>query len=194
MNLDGKRRGSRDSRVPPHDITHTEDSESLWVEVTRGVTPLHKNTVASVPVPAKTPRSRALRESAETVPAATRSQGVELDRRTAQKLRRGRYPIDRQLDLHGLTQSAAHKKLLETVGALYQQGGRCLLVITGKGKGAGSGTGILRQRVPEWLAHPALRSVVLRLEEAQPEHGGSGALYVLLRRNRKNGAESDKPY
>jgi DNA-nicking Smr family endonuclease len=59
-----------------------------------------------------------------------------------------------------------------------------LLVITGKGSVA-EGGGVLRRQVPRWLAAGEHVRRLLRLEQAQPRHGGSGALYVLLRRQRE---------
>lgn len=107
----------------------------------------------------------------------------EVDRRTDQRLRRGQYTIDMTIDLHGDTQDAAHKRLNAAIRKLSAAGGRCLLVITGKGKG-GEGQGVLRRRVPEWLQDEPLGPLVLRWHNAQPEDGGAGALYVLLRRKR----------
>jgi DNA-nicking Smr family endonuclease len=59
------------------------------------------------------------------------------------------------------------------------QGRRAILVITGKGA---LGDGILRRRVPEWLASAPLREAVAGLAEAHRRHGGGGALYVALKR------------
>ncbi len=106
----------------------------------------------------------------------------EVDRRTDQKLKRGQYPVDLTLDLHGLTQDVAHTKLLDTLRRGQARGLRCVLVITGKGRGEGQG--VLRRKVPTWLSESSLHDVVLRFHAAQPEHGGAGALYVLLRRKR----------
>jgi DNA-nicking Smr family endonuclease len=90
------------------------------------------------------------------------------------------------LDLHGLTQAAAHKKLRETVVRAYARNLRCILVITGKGRGQDGGIGVLKKQVPLWLQESDLRPIVLKVEPAQPAHGGAGALYVLLRRTRTN--------
>jgi DNA-nicking Smr family endonuclease len=59
------------------------------------------------------------------------------------------------------------------------QGLRAVLVITGKGA---TGEGVLRRRVPEWLAEPPLRALVAGLSPADRRHGGEGALYVALKR------------
>lgn len=104
-----------------------------------------------------------------------------LDRRTAERLRRGEIPIERRIDLHGMTQDDAHAALDRFVRQAWKNGQRMLLVITGKGSG---GEGVLRRGVPRWLASGEHAARILRVETAQPRHGGGGAFYVLLRRQR----------
>jgi len=110
-------------------------------------------------------------------PPLDRFAGV--DRATAERVKRGRYPVAARLDLHGLTQEVAHEALGRFIAGARAQGKRCVLVITGHGRMSG---GILKTAVPRWLAEPAFRRDVLALAPARPPHGGSGALYVLLRR------------
>jgi DNA-nicking Smr family endonuclease len=81
------------------------------------------------------------------------------------RLRSGRIRPDRVVDLH------------------EHRADRCLLVIHGKGLRS-SGKAVLRSALPEWLASPDLEGCVLAFAPAQPEDGGSGATYVLLRRTR----------
>lgn len=109
--------------------------------------------------------------------------GAGLDKRTAQKLRRGQIPIDRRLDLHGLTQSEAHTVLGIALEEAQACGDRCLLVITGKGTGRENG-GVLKTMVPRWLDEPGNRARIFAIQAACPQHGGAGAVYVLLRKQR----------
>jgi len=102
-----------------------------------------------------------------------------IDRATLQRLERGHYPIAARLDLHGMTQEEAHRALSAAIAAARAAGRRCLLVITGHGRMSG---GVLRHAVPRWLDEPGLRRHLLATAPARPEHGGHGALYVLLRR------------
>ncbi len=102
-----------------------------------------------------------------------------LDRATAERLKRGQLRIEARLDLHGLTQAEAHRELAAFVGRSRAAGRRCVLVITGHGRSSG---GILKEAVPRWLHEPVLRRHVLAIAPAQPNDGGGGALYVLLRR------------
>jgi DNA-nicking Smr family endonuclease len=106
-----------------------------------------------------------------------------VDRRTAERLRRGQFAVDARLDLHGHTQEEAHRALAAFIEAAWQRRARCVLVITGKGRG-GEGAGVLRAALPRWLNAEGVRARVLAFAPAQAKDGGSGALYVLLRRQR----------
>ncbi len=112
-----------------------------------------------------------------------------IDDRTRRRLVRGTMAIDERLDLHGLTQDAAHAALRRFLVSARDRGARVVLVITGKGRPGGSAVeqherGVLRRSVPHWLGDPSLRDVVVGFEEAHLAHGGAGAIYVRLRRRR----------
>ena len=100
-----------------------------------------------------------------------------------QRVARGRKAIDARLDLHGLTQSEAHSALLRFLRHASARDARLVLVITGKGRGPEPG--VLRRQVPQWLALPEFRALVIGYEDAHLAHGGEGALYVQIRRTRK---------
>jgi DNA-nicking Smr family endonuclease len=106
-----------------------------------------------------------------------------VDRRTADRLKRGRLEIEGRIDLHGMTRAAAQDALTNFVVSAAERGQRCVLVITGKGTFSG-GPGVLKQEVPKWLNMSPLRERIVAVNEAQPKHGGGGALYVLLKRKR----------
>ncbi|GAB5470100.1 MAG: Smr/MutS family protein [Rhodospirillales bacterium] len=173
---------------------------ALWRKVTEAVTPLKRRPLplprAAVPVVPPEPGTRPPRtlvdgSAAPRVPAKPPARHgplepgrlVDVDRRTGERLRRGRMEIDATLDLHGLTQARAHLRLTRFVQRARAQGQRCLLVVTGKGRN-GPDSGVLRRAVPLWLNDPDLRPLVIAVTPAQPQHGGAGALYVLLRRQR----------
>jgi DNA-nicking Smr family endonuclease len=102
---------------------------------------------------------------------------IEPNRR--RRLDLGREPLAASLDLHGLGRAAAHEQLTAFVRSRWAAGARAILVITGKGS---RGDGVLRREVPSWLAEEPLRDLVAGISEAHPRRGGSGALYVVLRR------------
>lgn len=120
-----------------------------------------------------------------------------VDGATAERLRRGRIEPDATIDLHGMTQQQAYARLLPFVRRSHEKGFRCVLVITGKGaaprvetndRSRGftmperSKAGVLRSQVPLWLEEPQTRSIVVGIQTAHQRHGGTGALYVYLRR------------
>lgn len=178
----------------PHRLRRLSDEEiALWTEVARGVerrrgaalpTPSnpHVGEPAAAPGPAAAEPPRRPRPKESAPPLAT------IERRLKRQLSRGRGAIDAALDLHGLTQAEAHQALRGFLRHSQARGARLVIVVTGKGgplDEAGSWLserGVLRRLAPHWLREPDLRSVVLGFEEAGRAHGGSGALYVRLRR------------
>ena len=115
-------------------------------------------------------------------PALAPGRIADLDKRTGERFKRGEMAIDAKIDLHGLTQAEAHDRLQAFLGKAASGGKRCVLIVTGKGAG---GWGVLRDAVPRWLNEPALRRYLLAYAQAQPRHGGAGALYALLKRKRE---------
>jgi DNA-nicking Smr family endonuclease len=113
-----------------------------------------------------------------------------MDRRRFDKMLRGRLDPEARLDLHGMTSERAHSALRAFILAAHAEGMRLVLVITGKGReGDGDALapqrhGVLRHSLPHWLAQPPLRAKVLQLAPAHLKHGGGGAYYVYLRRQR----------
>lgn len=104
-----------------------------------------------------------------------------VDKRTAERLKRGQLEIEARVDLHGLTQREAHQVLANFLEGARAEHRRAVLVITGKGEG---GQGVLREAVPRWLNEASIRPSILAFTHAQPKDGGTGALYILLRRVR----------
>jgi DNA-nicking Smr family endonuclease len=100
-----------------------------------------------------------------------------IEPRRLRRLSRGL--LSDHIDLHGLNQDEARAELIAFVEDCIQRGVRGALIITGKGT---LGDGVLRRRVPDWLAEPPLRPLIAGVSEAHRRHGGSGALYVALKR------------
>jgi DNA-nicking Smr family endonuclease len=109
-----------------------------------------------------------------------------LNQKTLQQLKNGVYSPEAHLDLHGLNIDDAHNLLLGFVKENYLAGKRCLLVIPGRGKNSPDGRGILRQQIQYWLIRDPFKRVLLAFTTAQPQHGGTGALYLLLRKYKKS--------
>ncbi len=95
------------------------------------------------------------------------------------RLSRERDPIEARLDLHGLNSIAAEARLKAFVQQAYANDYRAVLVITGKGVAE---NGLLKRNAPEWLSDPHLAHIVAGVSQAHARHGGTGALYVAIKR------------
>jgi len=170
------------------------DTDPLFREATRDVQPLRvKHAVPEKPRPA--PRARftradqaaVLRESLEppTDPTLLESGDEIAFRRTGipdsllRKLRRGHFSVDAEIDLHGLTSPQARSALREFIATELTHGARCVRVIHGKGLGSGPRGPVLKN-----VVNICLRRIdeVVAFGTARPLDGGSGAVYVLLKR------------
>ncbi|MBC7132230.1 MAG: Smr/MutS family protein [Roseovarius sp.] len=186
------------------------EEEALWQAVARRTVPLHRPQVSAPPAPARPERpanpvsqpvepfriGQAARPGApahdvlpglgERIAAAP----LAMDRKAFQRLRQGKLVPEARIDLHGLTLDQAHGALTGFVRRSHAQGKRLVLVVTGKGKDRDEGgpipvrRGVLRHSVPQWLRLAPLAPLVLQVVEAHRKHGGSGAWYVYLRRQR----------
>lgn len=139
----------------------------------------------AAPRPAPVPlQPRALsKQAVSRQPELSHGTVVGVAKAQAERMRRGQLPIEARLDLHGHTQVEAHRALDSFLAAGQASGKRCVLVVTGRGLAKQDG-GVLRRAVPRWLNQPPNRARILAFDQAQPRHGGAGALYVLLRRAR----------
>ena len=178
--------------------------KALWRFAMRDAVPLPGRALPPEPAPApaaapvEKPAAEPPRPRAKTpaqpiaLPRLSVASTPGLDTRSAERLKRGQLAIEGRLDLHGMTQDAARAALDGFVADAYATGKRAVLIITGKGLKPrepehfwdhGSG-GVLKAMTPRWLNEAPNRARVLAITEAQPRHGGTGALYVLIRRHR----------
>jgi DNA-nicking Smr family endonuclease len=97
------------------------------------------------------------------------------------KLRRGRYSLQAEVDLHGLTVAKARVELNDFLAECRRERLSCVRVIHGKGLRSGNGGPVLKFKVALWLK---LANYVIAYTSARPVDGGTGALYVLLEKIR----------
>ena len=115
-----------------------------------------------------------------------------LDGNTAEKLKRGQLVPGARIDLHGMTESAAHGALLSFLARARARHVRLVLIVTGVGnprpdEGADwmrTPHGVLKEMVPRWLNEREFAALVAGSAPAHRRHGGNGALYVYLRKER----------
>jgi DNA-nicking Smr family endonuclease len=175
----------------------SEEERALWETVAKQVKPLRKrHSVAKAHAAPEAEIKASAKPAASAKPIPVKSAHAPrpqtppplapLGRRERAQLSRGKKEIDARLDLHGMTQTRAHRVLFAFLQRAHHDGLTFVLVITGKGKagGADSERGVLRRQVPQWLSLPEFRAIVVGFEEAHIGHGGEGALYVRVRRAR----------
>jgi len=115
-----------------------------------------------------------------------RADGVS--RETLSNLEKGGFAVSAHLDLHGMVLEDAQAAVDDFLREQQRRGRRCVLLVTGKGNNSPGQQGVLREKVPEWLARGPSARRVLAFVSARACDGGVGALYVLMRRtsSRKN--------
>jgi len=170
------------------------EERDLWSLVTRDVIPARKRgrTALKPPAPNTTvaPARRGRGAAPGPAPLLPRTPlkktapalgggDPKLDRKAA----KGRIPIEARLDLHGITEIAAHARVTRFILDAREDGLRLVLVITGKGSArGGEGRGVIRRRFVDWVEAPPLRAAIARVAPASPKDGGAGAFYLFLKR------------
>lgn len=178
------------------DESSNDNEEDSFQDMMKGVRPLSNNKIDpdAAPKPkfkrqevASGTESRSTFGESEYVTPVTSDEVLSFVRDGIQqklmtKLKKGLVPFEAKIDLHGATVSEAGKELHFAINQSYEQGLRCVLVVHGRGKGSFDNKPALKTHVNHWLRET---SKVLAFHTAQSRHGGTGALYVLLKRKRE---------
>jgi DNA-nicking Smr family endonuclease len=168
----------------------SEEDKELWAQYTQSLQPLDVVLAPASPddeenLPKEIVEKPSI--SAKTqVRALNIDMPVDIDKRTFERLKKGRLPFDDTFDFHGVGFHEAHYKLVKLIEQWQDNGKRCILIITGKGSRTPKDQKTIRDAFPDWLNDPLLRNKILAYTKAQPKHGGSGAFYLLLRRKKEN--------
>jgi DNA-nicking Smr family endonuclease len=152
------------------------------------VPPHHRRTRPRATFAARD-RHEGLRDSLEGEPVHSDAEAgdqlpfrhASVSRGTFRRLARGAFSRQAELDLHGLTSAEAREALGHFIAECVERGFTCVRVIHGKGRSSGPGGPVLKPLTDQWLRRCR---PVLAFVPARPVDGGSGALYVLLRRER----------
>ena len=171
------------------------DDDELFRRAMSGTKPLQSE--ARAPGPRKKPRPKArfatadrqnvLRESMQAgiddlehgSGESLRFQRPSVSRTTMRMLSRGSYAIQAEIDLHGMTVAEAKPRLAAFIERCAKNNKLVIRVVHGKGLGSGERGPVLKQRVDRWLRQ---WDAVLAFVSARQVDGGTGAIYVLLKR------------
>ncbi len=171
-----------------------EFDEEAWAEITQDIKELKKPDINQdskpliIEIKASTDISSA--GSGLTLPELKKDSTIGMDNQTAKKFKREEFKVEAVLDLHGQTEKNAYNKVHDFITTSYAAGKRCILIITGKGLTPHTeddifvSRGILKECVPNWLSSTELRPMIMAYKHPTEALGGSGALYIVLRRKR----------
>jgi len=163
----------------------SSDEKQLWRRVAASVKPRRpqpKHVEEEAPTPVRAVKPLAPTPAVKRVAAprlAPKPEPPLANRGAEKRVRRGKLEIDATLDLHGHTQESGYAALARFQQSAQRREARVVLVVTGVGR---TGEGVLRKRLPDWLAARELKPLISGYAQAHRAHGGSGAYYVFLRR------------
>jgi len=183
----------------------SSEERDLWRQVAEGTSPLKKPRSDILPVVSKKPKPtlngnqksnpleigpKAMEPLSTGFKAGSSKLNVKMDHKSFAKMRQGKLIPEAHVDLHGLTVAGAYPALSDFIQSSYAKRLRLILVITGKGNSTNElefskkGRGILRKQVPQWLSVAPLSRFVLQVHQSHVRHGGAGAFYVYLKKNK----------
>lgn len=178
----------------PDDKDRSDDDSRLFRRAVTGTRPLERRDFVTPAARRPPPRARFRREDEAAALAESIAGDVddvetgagerlsyrrpEVGPRTLRRLARGRYSVQAEIDLHGMTATEADEALREFIEASLSAGHRCVRIVHGKGLGSGQAGPVLKARVNRRLRR--WRNV-LAFASARQVDGGTGAVYVLLR-------------
>ena len=176
----------------------SEEESEAWEKLAATVTPMHPAIArpkpeAAKPPPPKQPKLRK-QQPARPVVAAPRAQPKpsppgNLDSHWDRRLKSGAVQPDLTLDLHGHNLDTAYDRLMGGVAQARAVGMRTILPVTGKSRPVaaadrGASRGVIRAKVLDWLAASSHHKAIAAVRRAHQRHGGDGALYIVLKRER----------
>ena len=124
-------------------------------------------------------KSKKIKNNTKELPNLKLGEMSVLSKKNIRDFNKGNVFIENKLDLHGFNQEDAENLLEDFINQSIENGKRLILIITGKGK---EGEGVIKNNIISWLNNKSLRNKILAVNHASKKHGGSGAIYILLRK------------
>ncbi len=175
----------------------SSDDLGLFRRLMGDAKPLRQSETAPAQRPTVIPKARFARQDAREVlqeslaadidesetgaGEALRFHRPSVGRRTLRKLARGNFSVQDEIDLHGMTVPEAKDALHEFIATCELRGYTCIRIVHGKGLGSGNRGPVLKGKVNRWLRQ---WNAVLAFVSSRQIDGGTGAVYVLLGKNR----------
>ena len=103
-------------------------------------------------------------------------------RKLMNRLKKGQFPVQDYIDLHGMTRQEAEAEVKGFLLESHRRGLRCVLIVHGRGLNSPESLPVLKERLPRWLNQGPAKKIVTAFATAKPYDGGTGAIYVLLKK------------
>ena len=181
-----------------------EDSD-IFISLVKGVTPLKKKNNLKKPIPKqktkfkKNELKKSTTQIKADIPPKIKKTSINTNelnselQATNRKLKRGKITINKRVDFHGTSLGEARQIFIHTIDECYSKNHRCILFVTGKGinkkpednlKPTRLYYGKIRDSFTDWLKEDKIKQKILNVQQAGPKHGGDGAFFVYLRKNK----------
>ena len=164
-------------------------SDDSWDEVIKGIKPLKNDRFVEDirPKEIELKKDKVITVAFDVLKrgkVVEKDDFTQMDGALAKRFKREEFRVEATLDLHGVIEKIAYDKVCDFIKMSYNNGLRCVLIITGKGidDTLFSQKGVLRKSVPLWLSGDEIGSLILAYKNPSEALGGKGALYILLRK------------
>jgi DNA-nicking Smr family endonuclease len=167
------------------------EEQGLWHQVATTIKPIKGRKLLAMPVTVLAklgaqPLKAAPPVSPKRPLTQARTMGDSLDGAWERKLAKGLVHTDMTIDLHGETQSTAHRRLEAGLAHAMHRQARVVLLITGRPARDNprlppTSRGVIRASVIDWIKASSYAGRVAAIRNASPRHGGLGAFYIILR-------------
>ena len=182
----------------------TKKDYDIFEKALAGVKPLKKSDRITKPIPkteknfnkkdVKKEKSKSEKKEIKKIEIQKKTSGlINLEKSYDKKLKKGKIPINKKIDLHGYSLNEARQIFLEAIDECYQNNARCILFITGKGLKQNANNnnfskrlyhGKIRNNFLDWASSKGVGPKILSVQQADIKHGGDGAFFVYLRKNK----------
>ena len=180
----------------------TKKDYDIFEKAVLGVKPLKKSDRITKPIPktkkninvksVKKEKPKSEKTELEKIKIQKKETGlISFEKGYDKKLKKGKIPINKKIDLHGLSLSEARQIFLETINECYQNNARCILFVTGKGLKTNTDSnnyserlyhGKIRNNFLDWASSKEAGPKILSVQQADIKYGGDGAFFVYLRK------------
>ena len=179
-----------------------KDDDNTFIKYFKGIKPIKKTNRITKPIPKQKLATKTIEREKrkKTNKVFEKNKNFVLSSELIikkthinKKLKKGQITINKKVDFHGCSLEEAKELFLNTIINCFIKNYRCILFITGKGLNKKTTNtfqenklyyGKIRNEFLNWVSTKEVQSKILNVQQANSEHGGDGAFFVYLRKNK----------